>query len=121
MEKNTGITFEKCEFEDNTVRLCFEGAEDITFNFTNKTLKGDIWHHKDPEEFEYITPIFSPTNLDIVLGRFVENGKAACGIKFRDDGGFDAFCACAPIPVELLQEIYKYADIFKYADGSIPV
>ena len=121
MEENTGITFERCELKDNTVRLCFEGAENITFNFTNKTLKGDIWHHKDPEEFEYITPIFSPTNLDVVLGRFVENGKPACGIKFRDCGGFDAFCACAPMPVELLQEFYKYANIFMYADKAIPV
>lgn len=121
MEENTAIKFERCELSDNTVRLCFDGAQNITFNFTNKTLNGDVWHHKDPEEFEYINPIFSPTNLDVVLGRFVENGKPACGIKFREDGGFDAFCACAPMPAQLLQEFYKYAKVFKYADKSIPV
>ena len=121
MEENTAIKFERCELSDNTVRLCFDGAQNITFNFTNKTLNGDVWHHKDPDEFEYITPIFSPTNLDVVLGRFVENGKPACGIKFREDGGFDAFCACAPLPAQLLQEFYRYAKVFKYADKSIPV
>jgi hypothetical protein len=103
MEKYTGITFERVELVDNTVRLCFDGANDITYNFTNKTVKGDIWFHKGDEP---ITPIFSPTNLDVVLGRFEENGKPACGLKFRDDGGFDAFSACAPLPKELLSKIY---------------
>ena len=121
MEKHTGISFEKCELADNAVRLCFDGAENVTFDFNTKTSKGDVWHHEDPDEFEYITPIFSPTNLDVVLGRFVENGKPACGIKFRQGGGFDAFSACAPIPVELLREIYKYANIFMYADKPVPV
>ena len=79
-----GIKFERCDLCDNTVRLCFDGAEDVTFDFTNKTIKGDIWHHKGDEP---ITPIFSPTNLDIVLGRFEENRKPACGLKFRDEGG----------------------------------
>jgi hypothetical protein len=118
MEENTGIKFERCDLCDNTVRLCFDGAEDVTFDFTNKTLKGDIWHHKGNEP---ITPIFSPTNLDIVLGRFEENGKPACGLKFRDDGGFDAFSACSPIPAQLLQEFYRYANVFKYTDHTIPV
>lgn len=118
MEKYTGISFEKCVLKDNTIRLCIDGAEDVTYKFTNKTFKGDVWFHSGEE---FITPIFSPTNLDVVLGRFEENGKPACGIKFRDDGGFDAFTACAPIPVELLREIYKYANIFSYVDKSIPV
>ncbi len=119
MEENTGIRFERCELNDNTVRLCFEGAEDVTFDFTNKCLSGDIWRHGAPDE--YITPIFSPTNLDVVLGRFEENGKPACGLKFREDGGFDAFSACAPVPAQLLQEFYRYANVFKYTDRSIPV
>lgn len=118
MEKHTGIQFERCDLRDNTVRLCFDGVEQHSFDFTNKTWKGDVWFHKGEEN---ITPIFSPVNLDVVLGRFAENGKPACGIKFRVDGGFDAFCACAPIPTELLQEIYRYADIFMYANKALPV
>ncbi len=118
MEKHTGIRFARCELTDNTVRLCFAGAEHVTYDFSNRSFKGDIWHHKGDEP---ITPIFSPTNLDVILGRFEENGLPACGLKFREDGGFDAFSACAPIPVELLREIYRYANIFMYADRAIPV
>ena len=118
MERYTGIHFERCELNDNTVRLCFPGAEHVTFDFTTKTWKGDIWHHKQATP---ITPIFSPTNLDVVLGRFEENGKPACGLKFRKDGGFDAFCACAPMPVELIREIYRYAHVFFYTDRPMPV
>ena len=40
------------------------------------------------------------------------NGKPAYGLKFRADGGFDAFSACAPLPPELLREIYRYARVF---------
>lgn len=119
MEKHTGIHFEKCDLKDNTIRLSFEGAEHITYDFTDKTVKGDIWKNRD--KTRNITPIFSPTNLDVVLGRFEENGKPACGLKFRDDGGFDAFSACAPIPAELLKEFYRYANIFVYADKNMPV
>lgn len=118
MEKYTGITFERVELVDNTVRLCFDGATDITYNFSNKSVKGDTWFHQGDEP---VTPIFSPTNLDVVLGRFEENGKPACGIKFRKDGGFDAFSACAPLPKELIAKIYEYAKIFKYADDNVPV
>lgn len=118
MERYTGIRFEKCTLKDTTVRLCFDRAENITYAFTNKSMPGDVWHHREEEA---ISPIFSPTDLDVVLGRFEENGKPACGIKFRSDGGFDAFSACAPMPVELLREIYKYAKIFMYADRAIPV
>lgn len=118
MEKYTGIKFEKCELNDNTIRLCFDGNEHITYDFRNKTLKGDVWYHSGDEQ---VKPIFSPTNLDVVLGRFEENGKPACGIKFREDGGFDAFSACAPIPVELIKEIYRYANIFMYTNKNIPV
>jgi len=118
MEKHTGIRFARCELTDNTVRLCFAGAEHVTYDFSNRSLGGDIWHHKGDEP---ITPIFSPTNLDVVLGRFEENGLPACGLKFREDGGFDAFSACAPIPVELLREIYRYANIFMYANSAIPI
>jgi hypothetical protein len=118
MEKHTGIRFERCNLSDNTVRLCFPGAEHVTFSFTNQTVKGDIWHHKGCEQ---IGPIFSPQNLDVVLGRFEGNGKPACGLKFRKGGGFDAFCACAPMPVELIREIYRYANIFSYADRPMPI
>ncbi|MBQ8357423.1 MAG: hypothetical protein IJX39_06395 [Clostridia bacterium] len=118
MEAHTGIRFEQCELTDNTVRLCFPGAEQVTFALTNQTVKGDIWHHKGCEQ---IKPIFSPTNLDVVLGRFAENGKPACGFKFRPDGGFDAFSACAPMPVELIREFYRYAHVFFYADRPMPV
>lgn len=118
MERHTVIHFERCELSDNTVRLCFPGAEHITFDFTNRSLKGDIWHHK---ECRQISPIFSPTDLDVVLGRFEENGKPACGLKFRADGGFDAFSACAPLPPELLREIYRYARVFFYTDRPMPV
>ena len=55
------------------------------------------------------------------MGRFEEDGKPACGLKFRKNGGFDAFSACAPVPVELLREIYRYANIFLYADRALPV
>ena len=119
MEKYIDISFERCELRDNTVRLCFAGAEHVTYDFTNRSWKGDVWHHTG--EGAHITPIFSPTNLDVVLGRFEENGKPACGLKFRKDGGFDAFSACAPVPVELLREIYKYANVFLYADKTVPV
>ena len=119
MERCTGIAFERCELTDNTVRLCFDGAEDVTYAFTNQTVAGDIWPNRG--EVKPISPIFSPTNLDVVLGRFVENGKPACGIKFRKDGGFDAFSACAPLPLELVREIYRYAGIFLYADRPMPV
>lgn len=118
MEKYTGIRFERCELTDNTVRLCFPSAEHVTFSFTNQTIKGDIWHHKGCEQ---IKPIFSPQNLDVVLGRFEENGKPACGLKFRPDGGFDAFSACAPMPVELIREFYRYAHVFFYTDRPMPV
>lgn len=86
MKKYTGIEFERVELSDNTIELCF--AEGIKYNFTNKSITGDCWNHI---EEEYITPIFAPKNLDIVLGRFVENNMPACGIKFRKEGGFDAF------------------------------
>ncbi len=118
MEKHTGIRFERCELADNTVRLCFPGAKHVTFSFSNQTIKGDIWHHKGCEQ---IKPIFSPQNLDVVLGRFTENDKPACGLKFRPDGGFDAFSACAPMPVELIREFYRYAHIFFYTDRPMPV
>ncbi len=118
MERHTGIRFERCELTDNTVRLCFAGAEHVTYDFSNRSFKGDIWRHTGDEP---ITPIFSPKDLDVVLGRFEENGKPACGLKFREDGGFDAFSACAPLPVELLREIYRYAKVFTYADKAIPV
>ena len=119
MEQHTGIAFERCELADNTVRLCFDGAEDVTFDFTDRTVAGDIWpNYAEPRP---IAPIFSPTNLDVVLGRFVENGKPACGIKFRGDGGFDAFSACAPVPLALLREIYRYAGVFLYADRPMPI
>lgn len=116
IEKYTGIEFERCELSDNTVRLAFD--EKVTFDFTNKTPKSDVWHH---DGCENITPIFSPKNLDVVLGYFVENSLPACGIKFRSDGGFDAFSACAPIPTALVRKIYEYAKIFMYADRSTPV
>lgn len=118
MEAHTGIRFERCELTDNTVQLCFPGAEHVSFDFTNQTAKGDIWYHKGCEQ---IKPIFSPLDLDVVLGRFAENGKPACGLKFRPDGGFDAFCACAPMPVELIREFYRYAKVFFYTDRPMPV
>ncbi len=118
MTKHTGIEFERCALSDNTVRLCFAGAEEVTFRFDNASWAGDVWHHGGCEA---ITPVFSPRNLDIVLGRFEENGAPACGIKFRADGGFDAFSACAPIPDALLREIYRYAGIFFYTDTPMPV
>jgi len=118
MEKHTGIRFERQELSDNTVRLCIPGAEHVTFDFTNQTWPGDVWHHTGCRQ---ISPVFSPMNLDVVLGRFEENGKPACGVKFREDGGFDAFCACAPAPLEFMDEMYRLAKIFRYTDRHAPV
>ena len=118
MKKYTGIEFERVELADNTIELCFEGGEGITYHFTNKSITGDCWYHEGEEA---ITPVFAAKNLDVVLGRFKENGMPACGIKFREDGGFDAFSACAPVPKELLCEIYKRAGVFFYADKFVPV
>ena len=118
MEKHTGIRFERCDLTDNTIRLCFQGAEHVTYSFRNKSFPGDVWHHQADEP---VTPVFSPANLDIVLGRFAENGKPACGLKMRKTGGFDAFSACAPVPVEFLREIYRYANVFFYTDKAVPV
>ncbi len=120
MTLHTGITFERCELVDNTVELCFEGGEGITYDFSDRAVPGDTWFHRR-ENDRPVTPIFAPTNLDIVLGRFRENGKAACGIKFRKDGGFDAFTACAPIPKELIAKIAEYAQIMRYCDRYTPI
>ncbi len=118
MTEHTGISFERCDLTDNTIRLCFAGATDVTYRFTNQSIHGDVWFHSGSEP---IVPVFAPTNLDIVLGRFVESGQPACGIKFRADGGFDAFSACAPLPAVLLREIYRYAKVFLYCDQYTPV
>lgn len=120
MTAHTGITFERRELTDNTVELCFPGGEGITYDFSDRKAAGDTWFHNREEDLP-VYPIFAPTNLDVVLGRFRETGEPACGIKFRPDGGFDAFTACAPIPTELIAEIARYAEILRYCDRFTPV
>ncbi len=68
-----------------------------------------------------LSPVFYAENLDVVLGRFKENGKPAVGLKYRPDGSFDASCANVPIPTAVLREIFARAGIFLYADRPTAV
>ena len=40
--------------------------------------------------------------------------------RFQFAGGFDAFSANAPVPVEFIREIYRLAGVFSYAsEGAV--
>lgn len=118
MEKLTGIKLHKCELEDNTV-VGINGFENISNTFTNQTVPGDIWRTGQP--VVQIKPAFYAENLDVVFAVFKENGLPAAGIKYRENGGVDAFCAVSPIPTEFVSEIYKYVGVFKYTDKFDPI
>lgn len=112
MEELTGIEFEREELSDNTV--CGTGKFDgISYRMDNHTVSGDIWRIEGSEQ---TSPVFSAKNLDVVFGTFAENGHPAAGIKYRKDGGFDAFFATAPAPKEFIKEVYRLAGIFRYAE-----
>ena len=118
MEELTGIRLRRCELTDNTIEAC-----GVTFDFNNENKPGDC-HFKttqDITQWHQLSPVFYAENLDVVLGRFKENGKPAVGLKFRPDGSFDAFCANVPIPTEVLREIFVRAGIFMYADRPTAV
>ncbi len=113
MEELTGIKLCRCELTDNTIEAC-----GVTFDFNNENKPGDC-HFKTTQDYtkwHQLSPVFYAENLDVVLGRFKENGKPAVGMKFRPDGSFDAFCANVPIPTDVLREIFEKAGIFMYAD-----
>lgn len=113
MEELTGIKLCRCELSDNTVEAC-----GVSFDLNNENKPGDCHYitTQDYTKWHQLSPVFYAENLDVVLGRFKENGKPAVGLKFRPDGSFDAFCAVAPIPTEVLRKFYEYAGIFMYAD-----
>ncbi len=118
MKELTGITLKRIELEDNTIVGVGE-FEGISYDFNNAHMKGDIWPNRG--ETIQVKPIFTAEDLDVVFGVFKENGLPAVGIKFRKDGGFDAFSACAPVPKEILAKIYEYAKIFRYTDNLEPI
>jgi len=102
MESLTGIRLKRVELTDNTIIGEGEFAG-IQWGFTNKPVPGDVTVKElHPFHVENVTPVFAAENLDIVFGRFRETGEPACGIKFRPGGGFDAFSACAPVPLEIV-------------------
>ena len=118
MEKLTGICFEREKIQDNTA-VGTGSLRGLTFSMNNATVPGDIWRNPDPPQ--QIFPVFSASNLDVIFAVFRENGRPAAGIRFRKDGGFDAYCAVAPFPEEILDLVYRYAKIFRYADARMPV
>ena len=118
MEELTGIKLRRCELTDNTIEAC-----GVTFDLNNENKPGDC-HFKTTQDYtkwHQLSPVFYAENLDVVLGRFKENGKPAVGLKFRPDGSFDAFCANVPIPTAVLREIFTRAGIFLYADRPTAV
>jgi len=122
MEELTGIRLRRVELKNNTI--VGEGAfSHIRYDFTNTPAQGDVTVRLRNMEFVPgpVSPVFCAENLDIVLGRFAENGLPACGIKFRKDGGFDAFSANAPVPLEILLEIYRHAGVFRYTDSKAAI
>lgn len=120
MESLTGIHLRKVELSDNTIDGVGE-FEGIHWNFTTAPVPGEVTATETrPRTIDNVTPVFAADNLDIVFGRFRETLEPACGIKFRADG-FDAFSACAPVPLEIIRAIYRQAGIFFYADRLIPI
>ena len=121
MTELCGIEFEKKKLSCNTV--CGTGAlEGVTYDFTNKFAAGDVTVTETvPQAVYNIEPVFSAENLDVVLGRFKEDGTPACGIRYRKNGGFDAFSACAPLPLEFVREIWRAAGVFTHVDGDAVV
>ena len=121
MEKLTGIRLVRCELSDNAVEGIgsFEG---IGYGFTTADAPGDVTVTElEPHKAVSVSPVFAAEGLDTVFGCFRENGKPACGVKFRPDGSFDAYSANAPVPGEIIAEIYRLAGIFTYADPGTVV
>ncbi|MBO7175739.1 MAG: hypothetical protein J6W14_00050, partial [Clostridia bacterium] len=118
MEEVTGIRLRRCELADNTIEAC-----GVTFDFNNENKPGDCHFEttQDYTKWHQLSPVFYAENLDVVLGRFKENGQPAVGLKYRADGSFDAFCANVPIPTAVLREIFARAGIFLYADRPTAV
>ena len=121
MEALTGIHLRRTTLSDNTIEGTGEFAG-ISWNFINESALGEVTVTESrPRIVENVSPIFAADHLDVVFGCFRETGDPACGLKFRPDGGFDAFSACAPIPLAIIREIYRRAGIFLYADRPVPI
>ena len=105
------------KLSDSTV--CGEG---VSYGFTTAFAVGEVTVTETvPREVKNVEPIFAADGLDTVIGRFRESGEPACGIKYRDGGGFDAFSAAAPIPLPVVREIWRAADVFVHASGDAVV
>ena len=118
MEELTGIRFERQELSDNTMT----GTGDLSgieYDFNNSTVHADIWKNPDPPQ--QISPVFSAENLDRVYAVFRENGRPAAGIRYRENGGFDAYCCDLPVPRGIIDAVYREAGIFRYASPDVPV
>ena len=108
MEEITGIKLKRCAFDSAKMKLDIPGVRETELNFSERI---NAWRERQPgkERVKFnMPPVFEADGRYEVLGRLKENGSAGFVINERA-GGFDAYCACAPIPADIIAYLAKRA------------
>ena len=118
MESVTGIKLGKCKYESAKMTL---DIPDIPYKQLDFSHKINAWREKDPNKKRVkfnMPPVFEITGECERFGIINESGGVGLGLKEREQGGFDAFCACAPVPCEILHMLCLRAGIFEYCKSG---
>ena len=110
----TGIELKHCGFENAKMELDIPDIKLSELDFSHRI---NAWREKQPgkERVKFnMPPVFEIAEPCEALGAFKENGGVGFGIKERENGGFDAYCACAPIPCDILNALARRAGCFEY-------
>lgn len=116
MQRLVNMRIKRCDFESAQMTLDVSGISHQTLDFSHRI---NEWRVKDPAQKRVkfnMPPVFEIDEECEVWGRFVKNGHCGFGIKYRENGGFDAYCAAAPISAELLAKLAERAGVFSYCD-----
>lgn len=114
MQKLTGIKLKRCDFNSAEMRL----SAGKILDFSHKI---NEWRVNDPNKQRTkfnMPPVFEIDEKCETVGVLEADGGIGFGIKSRPQGGFDAFCTCAPVPCELLNMLAVRAGAFSNCDAG---
>ena len=121
MQRLTGIKIKRCDFECAEMTLKIPDVALKELDFSHRI---NAWRINDPNKQRVkfnMPPVFQIDEPCEALGVLNENGGVGFGIKMRKQGGFDAFCTCAPVPSEILNMLSKKAGAFEITSAGTTI
>lgn len=106
----TGLRLKKCDFKGALSQL-ENSDETIDFTYEIVPWKAQMGEKCTCNEFP---PIFYIDEECEAVSRYVKNDRPSIGIKYRENGGFDAYSAIAPLYGEMISNIAARAGVFSY-------